>query len=261
MKVYIVQDGEGVSGVVMWERELDEPAAANARLLMTREINAAVDGALAAGATEVLVHESHKFIFEELHPEARCIMGSSLLRIDESCDAVFIVGQHAMAKTDKGVLCHSFSSKFTREMFLNDEPIGEIGWAAAFAGYFGVPVVLVTGDVAATEEARALLGDIEVAPVKEGLGINSAVCMSSVKAQELIREKAICALKRVKTIKPWVVQPPIEYRVEFIKPIIVERCMLYPGARQLSVTTVAFSSDDFMEIYRFRAFTALVNWF
>lgn len=261
MKVYIVQDGEGVSGVVMWERQLDESAAANYRLLMTREINAAVDGALAAGATEVVVHESHKFIIEELHPEARCIMGSHLLQIDESYDAVFIVGQHAMARTENGVLCHSYSSNFTREMILNGEPIGEIGWTAAFAGYFGVPVVLVTGDEAATEEAKALLGDIELAPVKEGLGVNSAICMAPVKAHELIREKAMHALKRAKTVKPWVVQPPLEYQVEYFKPIIVERCMLFPGVRRLDTTTIAFSSDNFMDIYRFRAFTALVNWF
>ena len=118
-----------------------------------------------------------------------------------------------------------------------------------------------SGDAAATKEAQTLLGNIEVAAVKEGLGVNSAICMSPQKARELIKEKAIRAMKRRKNIKPYVVKKPIEYKVEFTKPIIVERCMLFPGARKVDETTVMYKNKDFMKIYEFRIFTALINWF
>lgn len=264
MKIYIVQDMEGVSGVVEWGYDLKAKGAEyeiEARSLMTREINAAIDGAFEGGATEVLVHESHKFIFEELHKDAQYVMGSRKLLIDKSFDAVFIVGQHCMAETKNGVLAHSYSSKFIKTMYLNGKPIGEIGMISAYAGYFGVPVILVTGDATATEEAKALLGNIEVAVVKEGLGINSAVCMSAQKARDLIKEKAIKAVKRRKEIKPYKVKTPIKFKTEFTKPVIVERCLLYPGVEKIDEMTVSFTSNDFLEVFKFRQFQALVNWF
>ena len=264
MKIYIVQDMEGVSGVVEWGRDLEtrgEKCALDASRLMTHEINAAIAGALAAGATDLLVEESHKFLFEELHQDARYVMGSARPQIDESCDGVFFVGQHAMANTTKGVLAHSYSSMFVSSMSLNGDLIGEFGLLTVYAGWFDVPVILATGDAAMADEAKAMLGDIETAIVKEGLGINAAICMSAQNARALITEKALAAVKRIKDFKPYKITTPMEFRITFTKPIIVERCMLFPGAKKIDATTVSFESDDFIKIYDFRCFTALVNWF
>ena len=264
MKVYIVQDMEGVSGIVRKEGDLKEEGAdrhREARLLMTLEINAAVEGALEGGATEVRVHEAHRFILSELHPEAELVMGYRNFLLDDSFSAMFIVGQHARARTMNAVMAHSWSSKSIREMSLNGILMGEIGLTAVYAGCYGVPVALVTGDRAATEEARELLGDIETAAVKEGFGLNAALCMPFQKARDLIRQKARAAMGRCGEIAPYVLQPPIEFRTEFHSPAVAERCELFPGVKRLDATTVSYTADDYMDIFTFRLFQALVNWF
>ena len=262
MKIYIVQDQEGVSGVVEGEGKLKRENPIRARetsLLMTHEINAAVEGALEAGAKEIVVHESHKFILEELHSDIKLLMGSRKSMVDESYDALFIVGQHSRARTPNGVLCHTYCSSAVREMFLNGMPIGEIGFTAAFAGYHGVPTALVTGDRAAAAEARELLGDIEVAAVKEGLGLNSALCLSPRDACNLIREKAHRATERIKEFKPYRVSSPVELKVEYFSPLVIERAEVYPGVRKLDCTTLALTADDLMDVYNFRRFLAMIH--
>ncbi len=264
MNVYIVQDMEGVSGVVEYEYDLQakgETYSVEARSLMTKEINAAIEGAFEGGAAEVLVHESHKFIFEELHKDAKYVTGSRNLLIDKSFDGVFIVGQHAMAGAKNGVLAHSYSGKFIRAMYLNNKAIGEIGMISAYAGCFGVPVILVTGDTAAAREAESLLGNVETAVVKQGLGVNSAVCLSARKSRELIKEKAIRAVERIKEFNVYTGKPPFEFKIEFTKPIIAERCLSYPGVKKIDETTVTYQDNDFLEVFKFRQFQAMVNWF
>lgn len=263
MKIYIIQDEEGAAGVVRWEEKRAEGQTREALLEMTREVNAAVEGALRAGAIEVYVHESHPFVHAELHPDARCVRGHWIPLFDSSFDGLFFVGQHARARTPNGVLAHSYSSKFIREMRLNDQPIGELGFLSILAGRYGIPVGLVTGDRAVTEEARELLKDVETVAVKEGLGITSAVCLSPLRAQEMIRQAACRAAERLqrKEIAACVKHPPYVLTIDFTRPEVAERCTVFPGAEQLDVTTVRYAADDYLDICKFRRFQAMVNWF
>jgi len=225
MKVYISTDMEGVSGVVTFQqtgRDIIGPEYEKARHLLTLDVNSAVEGALAAGAEEIVVLDGHgggyNFIIEELHPGAQYIVGSGSNQImpglDETFTAMLLVGYHAMAGAKNAVLDHTQSSKTWYNYYLNNIKMGEIGQCAVIAGHFGVPVVFVSGDKAACEEAKELLGDIEVAIVKEGLTRQCAKILPLVKAREAIASGVSRALKRVSEFKPYVIKPPIEVRLE-----------------------------------------------
>src|SRR5687767_3393151 len=175
MKIYIMTDMEGVAGVVS---SVDYCAPDSryyevGRTLTTLETNAAIEGALEAGATEFLVVDGHghgAIDPQQLHPAARLLTGRPMgypFGCDASFDAAFIVGQHAKANTGGGHLAHSHSFA-TDELQLNDRSVGELAVNMLFAAYFGLPTVLVTGDLACCEEATALVPEVEVVSVKEG---------------------------------------------------------------------------------------------
>lgn len=176
MKIYIMTDMEGVAGVLS---SVDFCAPASryyevGRTLTTLETNAAIDGALEAGATEFLVVDGHghgAIDPLQLHPAARLLAGRPLsypFGCDASFDAAFIVGQHAKANTNGGQLAHtgSFSCE---DQVLNGQSLGELGINLLFAAYFDVPTLLVTGDKACCDEAHELVPSIETVSVKEGL--------------------------------------------------------------------------------------------
>ncbi len=262
MRIFIVQDMEGVSGVVDWERVLAQRAdgsRARAVDLMTGEINAAVEGALEAGADDVVVMESHRFLFAELHRDMRCAMGTGIWALDDSFDGVFLVGAHARARTPNAVLCHTFSSTYVHEMRLNGAPVGEIGMIAAFAGCHGVPVLLVTGDTAACDEATALLGEVQTAPVKEGRGMHSALCLSADRARELIREQAYHAVEQCGRARPYAVSTPVQLTVEYKDPAQAEKAARIPGAVREDAVTVSYTAEDFLDLYKFRDLRALLE--
>jgi len=153
LRVYILTDLEGVAGVASFRNDTHGDARfyTKARALLTEEVNAAVRGCLSAGATEVVVWDGHGpggVNPESLHEEAKLILGSDEppnLALDRGFDALMFIGQHAMSLTPKGNLAHSYSSRVIREMRLNGQPIGEFGIRSYLAGYFGIPVVLLTG--------------------------------------------------------------------------------------------------------------------
>ena len=134
--------------------------------------------------------------------------------LDESFDAMFIVGAHAMAGTPKAFLDHTQSSASVYNYLVNGKKYGEIGQYALFAGHFGVPVVLVTGDLAATVEARELLGDIETVSVKEGLARNVARSICPRVARQHITEAAQRAVALAGKAEPLRLTPPIRVRLE-----------------------------------------------
>ncbi|MCX5642119.1 MAG: M55 family metallopeptidase [Candidatus Omnitrophica bacterium] len=225
MKVYISTDMEGVSGVVTFQqtgRDEKGEEYEKARHLLTADVNAAVEGALSAGAREIVVMDGHggghHFIIEELHPAGRYIIGpvriQAIPKLDKSFDAMLLVGYHAMAGTRGAILDHTQSSTTWYNYFLNGIKMGEIGQEAVIAGHYGIPVVFVSGDKAACEEAQDLLGNIEVASVKEGLTRTCAEILPPVKARELIRAGVTRALKRLPEFKPYLIKTPIEIRLE-----------------------------------------------
>ena len=205
MKLYIAVDTEGEACIT---RESSATAAYGTfqadylRTVATREAAAAVEGAREAGADDIVVHDSG-FIrgvtpigmvlrYDELPRGIRIAMGRAFMKAvaAEGFDAAFLLGHHAMADTPGGVMAHTFSPVTIKGMALNGRPIGEIGVEALQLGALGIPVVLVTADEAGCREARDLLGDIELAPVKRGLGLHAAVSMHPDDACDLIRRKA-----------------------------------------------------------------------
>lgn len=256
MKIYISSDFEGGTCVVGNLAQTPGTQYALAQRIITGEVNAAVEGCLAAGATDILVDDCHgggiNLLYEELHPEAKILLGAPRKRrfapLDESFDAMMLIAYHPMAATEDGVLSHSYSSEAIHHMWLNGIEVGEIGLDAALAGSLGVPVVLVTSCVKGCEEARKILGNIETVAVKEGLGRNSAVCLHPKKACALIRQAAKRACKRASKIKPFTLKPPYELKIEYkIEPHAEGEGRL-PGRKRINANTVVRTSNNIFDL-------------
>ncbi len=253
MKVFLMTDMEGVSGAALFTAYglPPNPQVAGVLRLMMKEINAAIEGCFEAGATDVIVHEAHGFDMERLDPRARIVRGGNLINtLDKSFDAMLFVGQHAMSLTPDGVLAHTGSSRSIVEIRINGAPAGEMAIFGGVAGHYGVPVVFVSGDRAACREAVALFGEIETAPVMEGLGNQSAICLSNEMACRLIREKSAAALRRVGEIKPLAFSSPMEMEVRLKAPALADTFCHIPGTRRVDATTVACTAENYLDLFK-----------
>jgi D-amino peptidase len=275
MKVYISTDMEGTSGIV--HSDQTDPSHAeyqHGRMLMLGEVNAAIEGAIKGGASQVLVNDSHSNMrnlkIDELHPEAELLSGSSkpysmIAGIDGTFDAVFFTGYHARAGSAPAIIDHTYMGpNIVQNIWLNDIEMNECGINAALAGYFGVPVVFVTGDQAACAQAQELLGaDLVTVAVKQAVGRVAAKNLHPIKVHALIREAAARAIGSKKKREPFILKPPIKLRLALARSSQAERCALMPDVKRVSPRTVEFTREDFAEL--FNAFQVLliladVNW-
>jgi len=260
MKVYILTDLEGVGGVAL-DSQTDGSTGLyqEARRLLTQEVNAAIEGAFAGGATEILVRDGHganggyNFVFEELHDGALYMMGSPtdsyLDELDGSFDAVFQIGAHAMAGTMHAVLEHTQSSYAWEEMRVNGRPMSEMGFCAAIAGQEGVPCVFVSGDQAVCEEALALLGpEIELAVTKTGLSRNCAIMKPPKVVRRLIRERAQAAMGKIGKVKPLEVGKPVEIVLR-VKHVQLADGHKHAGKRRLDSRTIVVTGATCREAF------------
>src|SRR5918998_4739788 len=219
MKIYISADMEGVAGVVTNEQL--GPAGfeyARFREFMTLEVLAAVEASFEAGATEVLVSDSHgngQNILIERLPKNVTVVRSwprplmMMQGIDASFDGAMFIGYHSGTTNPEGVRAHTISSARLADVRLNGASVPEAGVNAAIAGHFNVPVIMVSGDDAAVKETQALLGDVEGAVVKWAYGFHSARTMTPEAARELIREKVLRAVRRIRDFKPYKIKTPV----------------------------------------------------
>lgn len=253
MKVFISVDLEGVGGYVKW----DVADRERERELITSEANAAIDGSFEGGATEVLVTEAHanmrNIIPEKLDPRAIFLSGTPkrlnhMAGIDGTFKVAMFVGYHSKAGTKDGVMAHTYTADIFSLRFNNIE-VGEIGTDAAIAGYFGVPVILVSGDRAACDEARELLGDIETVVVKEGISRYAARCVPAAEARRLIRDGAKRALERPEFISPFTFKHPVRCEILFTDPSYADALGNMPLAERLDGRTVAFTAEDFVQAF------------
>jgi len=257
MHVLISVDMEGISGVVMNDHtSSDHKEYERFRQLMTADANAAIEGALAGGADHIVVNDSHAWmaniLIEELNPAAELITGSPkpfgmMQGIGPAVDVVFFVGYHAASGTGAAVLEHTWSGRIV-EVRLNGQMVGETGLNAALAGAYGVPVVLVAGDRAVTEEARALLGEIETVAVKDGVTRTAAQCLHPQVAQDRIRQAAERALRL--DVPPFLVPSPITLRIAFQRAAHADMAELIPGSQRVDGRTVEWTGDDMPSVYR-----------
>jgi len=214
MKVFLSSDMEGTAGVVDWEQCVgDGPEATAGRRLLLGEVNAAIEGARAGGATEIVVNDSHYMMRnlppEELAAEASYISGSHkplymMQGLDSSFDAVALVSYHGSVGAPAG-LSHTYSPRVVVEARLNGVVTGEAGINALVAAHFGVPVVLVTGDRCACEETAALIPGIHAAVVKDPVSRTAAHSLHPSRACTLIRETAEKAIAGAQGAEP----PPL----------------------------------------------------
>jgi D-amino peptidase len=233
MRVLIMSDMEGVSGIVVWEQVTGgDPMYEEGRRLYTEEINAAIRGAKRAGATEIVAVDCHgagggwtfnSFVPELLDPDCTWVAHHAWSRytemLEEGCDACLLVGMHARNNTPDGVLCHTISTVKWHNLWFNDDLVGELGINAALCGHYGVPCVLVTGDEAVCREARELLGDeVTTVAVKKGLSRFSARQIPPVRARQMIEEGAYQALQNIQKVKPYVPAKPTRITVEIGSP-------------------------------------------
>ena len=260
LKVFISVDMEGVCGVIHWDDVTRNGKDYNLfRKLMTEETNAAIEGALEAGATEILVRDSHgsarNILPDMLHEQAELIRDWSggpmwmMEGIDETFDAVIFIGYHAWANTPDATLDHTMSGR-TYDVVLNGKKMPEAGINAFIAGNYGVPIAMVAGDLAVCNQAKELFGDVVTAPVKQGIG-NAAKMLHPNRAFALIKEKTVEALKRVKEFKPFTFTPPYVMEVTYKDEKKANEASWIPGAKRISPTKVSFTSSDFMEVLKF----------
>jgi D-amino peptidase len=259
LKVFISVDMEGVAGVVHWDEvEQGKTDYEMFRRLMTEEANAAIDGALQAGATEILVRDSHwsarNLLPDELREEATLLREWSggpmgmMEGLDQTFDAAIFIGYHGRAGAILSPLGHTMSGRIL-SVHLNGKEMPEAGLNAAKAGTIGVPVVMVAGDASLCEEATALLGRVETAPVKEGIGI-AAKSLHPTKARELIKKKVAAALKDLKSFKPYKLNPPYTMKITFNHQNHAHLAAQVPGAKQEGERVIVFSEPDLMEVMK-----------
>jgi D-amino peptidase len=262
LKVFISVDMEGISGVIHWEDVSRNGKDYDLfRKLMTEEANAAVEGAIAAGATEMLVRDSHgsarNILPDSLHPEAILLRDWSggpldmMEGIDDTFNAVIFIGYHAREGTPDAVLKHTMTGEIN--VFINGKDMPEAGINGAIAGYFGVPVVMVAGDTAVVKQCKDIFGEIVGVAVKEGIG-KAAKMMHPTKAQQMIKQKTTEALNNLKKYKPLKIQSPITMEVRYKDEEDAERASWFPGAKRTGERSVSYSHQDLMEVLKFFMF-------
>ena len=258
-KVYISVDMEGISGVVHADHTgRDGKDYEMARRLMTLEANAAIEGALEAGADEVVVNDSHgtqrNLLPELLDQRVKLITGSPkpqtmMAGLDDTFQAVLCVGYHARAGSE-GILDHTISGRVVHEIQVNGQSQGELGLNVGIAGHYGVPIVLVTGDSTCSAQAQELIPGVEVATVKEPLTRYAARCLSPERAQALIQQQAKRAVERCDDIAPVSHTAPVTISLQFVNSGMADVAQWIPGVERSDATTVSYTSDNFLEAFQ-----------
>jgi D-amino peptidase len=273
MKLMIAVDMEGATGVFSWEH-VDPKTAEYQRFrrLLTADVNAAIEGALAEGVGDIVVTDGHwnsgNVLIEDLNPHARLNGGtpspfSMVQGAQEGIDAVFFVGYHARMGTASAILDHTWSASKVANVWLNGRVVGETGLNGAVCGEFGAPVLLITGDQAVAAEAQDWIPGIETAIVKIACGRCAARCLPPDQAQAVIRSAAQRAVKRFLTGQgpaPMQVAKPTKIRIEFANSQLGDMACLLPGAVRLDGRTIEFEAPDVSAAYLgFRAAVALAG--
>lgn len=261
LKIYISADMEGVVGVVTGEQlgpdgfEYDR-----FRGFMTTEVNAAIDAARAAGASEFLVSDSHgngqNLLIEELPNDVMVVRSwprplGMMEGIDESFDGVIFIGYHASAANTRGVRAHTMSSANVTGIRLNGISMSEGSMNAAIAGHYGVPVIMISGDDIAVAETQVIVGDMEGAVVKWARGFHSAQTMTPEAGYEVIRTRTNAAVSRIADFEPYVLETPIEVELSLKHYRPVELLSYLPSVEKVNSHTVKFIADDMLEVSKF----------
>lgn len=267
LKVFISVDMEGISGIVHGSQTgRDQHDYEKGRALMVGDVNAAIEGVLAFGDAEIVVADGHGGMMnmqpEDLHEAAVLVRGrpkplSQVEGVNRSFDAAIFIGYHSMKGTPHGILSHTFSSRAIDYLKVNGREIGETAMNAAIAGYHGVSLIFVSGDLAVTKEALALNPNIVTVAVKEAVSRTAAKCLHPTRARALIKSGVTEALRKRESIEPFIFHPPIEMLVKFASSLMADGVEFMPSAERIDGRTVRFVLEDYLKA--FGAFRASVE--
>jgi D-amino peptidase len=258
-RVYISADMEGIAGLVdSRQLSLDGRDYGMGRKLMTAEVNAAIDALFRAGASDVLVNDSHgsqiNLLPDEIDRRARHITGSPkpfgmMQGVDGGFDAAVFIGYHARASTTDAVHDHTYNGQL-KSVKLNGTEVGEYGLNAALAGHHGVPVIFISGDQAVAEQARSFIPGVEALSVKEGIGSNAALTLHPEIARERIGGGVVTALGRLKEIRPVKLTEPVTIEIELANSRQADNAMMVPEMKRLSGRVVSYLAKDMAAAYK-----------
>jgi len=269
VKIYILTDMEGITGVVSPDKQAKpgSPGYEEAKEFLMSDLNATVEGALEGGASEILIYDMHYYglnvILDKLHPKAKIIMGNPHIvppemGLNNTFNGMLMIGFHAMAETEGALLPHTYSYDM-KALYLNGVLMGEIGMEASIAGTYGIPLIMISGDSKAMEEGERILENFEEATVKYAIDDEGAVCLPLSISKEIIKEKALSAVKRINDFKPY--SPPNlndpEYayliELEFYEANFVDKALtavkeidkeIIPWAKKMSEKKIALKGNN-----------------
>lgn len=264
MKIYISADMEGVVGVVTADQLVPQGFEYERfRGFMTQEVNAACEAAFEAGATEIVVSDSHgngqNLLIEKLPQNITLVRAfprplTMMQGIDETFAGVIFLGYHAGTTNPQGVRAHTMSSARLADVRLKGVSLSEGGINAAIAGHFSVPVIMVSGDDVVVKETTALLGDVEGAVVKWASGFHSARTLMPEAAYGLVREKVKKAVGRIKDFKPYKLPTPIQLDVRFKNYRPAEVLSYLSIVERTDAHSIRFTGKDVIEVSKFLEF-------
>lgn len=260
MKLFISSDIEGTAGIVDWQQVRASGADYElGRRLLTDEVNAAIDGAVEAGATEILVNDSHSTMQNirpnALHGNASYLSGRHkplymMEGLDGTFDAVFMVAYHGSIGAERAILSHTYNPHAVWDARLNGVAVGESALNALVAVHHRVPVVLITGDDATAEEARPFLPGAETVVVKRSITRFAAESLHPDRACQLIRDGAARALARATAISPPAIKLPATLDVTFLTADMAEMATWIRGVERADVRVVTITDDEPLRLYR-----------
>lgn len=268
-KIYISGDMEGLAGAVT-DAQLGPKGFEyeKFRKFYTDEVNAAIEAAFKAGATEILVSDSHGngqgLLMDRLNPKVQLIRSwprplIMMEGIDATFDGAIFIGYHASADNPTGVRAHTISSSTITSIKINGIPMSEASLNAAVAGYFDVPVIMISGDDVIAKETTDLIGDIETAIVKWSYGYSSTRTLLPKAAKALIREKTKKSMARTDTIKPYKLKGPLTLDISFKSNRLPQIFDYLPIVEQIDARTIRYVGKDIIDISKFIQFMEHVS--
>jgi D-amino peptidase len=260
VKVFFSTDIEGTAGIADWQQVVGPGAEYElGRRLLLGEVNAAIDGALDAGATEIVVNDAHWTMQNldpsELHGRAFYISGKHkplymMEGLDGSFDAAFFVSYHGSISAERAILSHTYNPFAVYHVELNGTVVGESGINALVALHHRVPVALITGDRATAEEAQRFMPGIEAVVVKESITRFAAKSLHPEAACELIRVGSRRALERLPSLSPPDIDLPARLDVTLLTADMAEMATWVRGVERIATRSVRIEDDDPLRLYR-----------
>ncbi|HOX84608.1 MAG TPA: M55 family metallopeptidase [bacterium] len=260
LKIYISADLEGVNGVVLRDHvDPAKPEYRQAQRWMTSEVNSVINGVLAAGATQLVINDSHhhmsNLLIDELCPPATLVSGpvkplSMMEGLDDSFDAALFIGYHAAFGTPKAVHDHTYAYSIVRRVSIDGRAAGEFGLNATLAGHFAVPVVMLSGDEAVCCEVHTWSKKIKTVAVKQAISRYAAICRPFTETLAELRSTAAAAVQEAKKITPIRTAQHPELQVEFLKAEQAECAVAVPDSTRIDAFTVGYRAADGLDLYR-----------